>query len=135
MGAIRSSQIPCSSIKNRHTRKPTVSVTRSSERYQTLTPPSLLFQIACWIGEGPHLDMLTILLELGLDPGKLDPALFNQWPPFTNPNWQAEAITPDPFGIDFLRQCLQKEPGEASYAAYLMGIMLTSMQSLPVAIY
>lgn len=59
--------------------------------------------------------MLTTLIGLGLDPGKLDPSLFRQWPSFTNPNWQAEAITPDPFGIDFLRQCLQIEPGEESY--------------------
>lgn len=79
--------------------------------------------------------MLTTLLEFGLDPGKLDPTLFNKWPPFTNPNWQAEAITPDPFGIDFIRQRLQKEPGEASYAAQWMGILLTSMQRLLVAIY
>lgn len=59
--------------------------------------------------------MLTTLIRLGLDPGKLDPSLFRKWPSFTNPSWQAEAITPDPFGIEFLRQCLQIEPGEESY--------------------
>ncbi|GAB7332284.1 hypothetical protein MBLNU13_g04120t2 [Cladosporium sp. NU13] len=85
---------------------------------------SLLFRIACWIGEGPHLDMLTALIGLGLDPGKLDPALFCQWPAFSNPNWQAEAITPDPFGIDFLRQCLQVEP-EFAGCDLLMTHLLT----------
>ncbi|GAB7332283.1 hypothetical protein MBLNU13_g04120t1 [Cladosporium sp. NU13] len=86
--------------------------------------PRLLFRIACWIGEGPHLDMLTALIGLGLDPGKLDPALFCQWPAFSNPNWQAEAITPDPFGIDFLRQCLQVEP-EFAGCDLLMTHLLT----------
>lgn len=92
-----------------------MSVLWGFHRIRTLTLPSLLFQIARWIGEGPHLDMLTTLIGFGLDPGKLDPSLFSQWPSFTNPNWQAEAITPDPFGIEFLRQCLQIEPGEESY--------------------
>ena len=92
-------------------------VPEASSRIKILTPPSLLFQIARWIGEGPHLDMLTTLIGLGLDPGKLDPTLFNQWPRFSNPDWQAEAITPDPFGIDFLRQCLQTDRGKTDYAA------------------
>jgi hypothetical protein len=83
----------------------------ASNGIHKLTPPSLLFQIARWIGEGPHLNMLTILIGLGLDPGKLDPVSFRQWPSFSNPNWLDEAMTPDPFGIDFLRQCLQIEPG------------------------
>ena len=91
---------------------------QAPDGFKTLTPPSLLLIIACWVGEGPHLDMLTALIGLGLDPGKLDPALFCQWPAFSNPNWQAEAITPDPFGIDFLYQCLKIEPGEASYTTY-----------------
>jgi hypothetical protein len=73
---------------------------------------SLLLQIARWIGEGPHLDMLTTLIGLGLDPGQLGPSLFRQWPAFSSPNWQAEAITPDPFRLEFLRQCLLIEPGE-----------------------
>ena len=81
---------------------------------------SLLFQVACWIGEGPHLDMLTTLIGLGLDAGNLDPSLFHQWPAFSDPNWQSEAITPDPFGLDFLRQCLQVKPGEVDHTAYRM---------------
>ncbi|KAM0702270.1 hypothetical protein Q7P35_011180 [Cladosporium inversicolor] len=86
--------------------------------------PRLLFQVACWIGEGPHLDMLTTLIGLGLDPGNLDPSLFHQWPAFSDPNWQAEAITPDPFGLDFLRQCLQVEP-EFAGCDLLMTNLLT----------
>jgi hypothetical protein len=79
--------------------------------------------------------MLTTLIGLGLDPGKLDPSLFSQWPSFTNPNWQAEAITPDPFGIDFLRQCVQKEPGEKRFTVCICNYMLIFTQNSPAAIY
>lgn len=72
----------------------------------------LLYHVATWIGEGPHLDMLDCVLELGLEPGALDATYFQKWPAFSNPNWLDETIIPDPFGIDFLRQCLQKEPGQ-----------------------
>jgi hypothetical protein len=71
----------------------------------------LLSQVFHWIGEGPHLDALTTLLGLGLDPGAMDHSLFQSWPRFSDPNWQSECLTPDPFGVEFLRRCLQVEPG------------------------
>lgn len=66
--------------------------------------------------------MLTTLIGLGLDPGSLDPSLFRQWPAFSNSDWESEAITPDPFGIDFLRQCLQIEPGQADHNIFRLDL-------------
>lgn len=71
----------------------------------------LLSQISRWIGEGPHMDVLSDLLRLGLDPGAMNPTFFHKWPRFSDPNWLSEAHTPDPFGVDFLRQCLEIHPG------------------------
>jgi hypothetical protein len=77
--------------------------------------------------------MLTTLIGLGLDPGQLDPSLFREWPAFSSPNWQAEAMTPDPFGLDFLRQCLLVEPGEQARSCGLLLCTLTSIQNSLVA--
>ncbi|RMY16661.1 hypothetical protein D0868_00187 [Hortaea werneckii] len=76
-----------------------------------LRNPRLLHHCAKWIGEGPHMDMLTTLLSFGLDPGHFDSNLFVAWPRSCDPGWLAEDLAPDPMFIDFLRACLQRQPG------------------------
>ncbi|KAI6915213.1 hypothetical protein KC318_g444 [Hortaea werneckii] len=55
--------------------------------------------------------MLTTLLSFGLDPGHFDSNLFVAWPRSCDPGWLAEDLAPDPMFIDFLRACLQRQPG------------------------
>ena len=76
-----------------------------------LRNPRLLHHCARWIGEGPHMDMLATLLRFGLDPEHLDPSLFPAWPRSCDPGWLVEDLAPDPMFIDFLRACLQRQPG------------------------
>ncbi|RMY62118.1 hypothetical protein D0865_00614 [Hortaea werneckii] len=78
-----------------------------------LQNPRLLHHCARWIGEGPHMDMLATLLSFGLDPEHFDSSLFIAWPRSCDPGWLAEDIAPDPMFIDFLRACLQRQPGFA----------------------
>ncbi|RMY39927.1 hypothetical protein D0866_01610 [Hortaea werneckii] len=78
-----------------------------------LRNPRLLHHCAKWIGEGPHMDMLATLLSFGLDPEHFDSSLFIAWPRSCDPGWLAEDLAPDPMFIDFLRACLQRQPGFA----------------------
>ncbi|RMX86330.1 hypothetical protein D0869_03162 [Hortaea werneckii] len=78
-----------------------------------LRNPRLLHHCARWIGEGPHMDMLATLLIFGLDPEHFDSSLFIAWPRSCDPGWLAEDLAPDPMFIDFLRACLQRQPGFA----------------------
>ncbi|KAI7554954.1 hypothetical protein KC331_g175 [Hortaea werneckii] len=57
--------------------------------------------------------MLATLLSFGLDPEHFDSSLFIAWPRSCDPGWLAEDIAPDPMFIDFLRACLQRQPGFA----------------------
>ncbi|KAI7217907.1 hypothetical protein KC333_g3923 [Hortaea werneckii] len=57
--------------------------------------------------------MLATLLNFGLDPGHFDCSLFIAWPRSCDPGWLAEDLAPDPMFIDFLRACLQRQPGFA----------------------
>lgn len=78
----------------------------------------LLWMCAKWIGEGPQMPMFRTLLKLGLDPGTLDAALLRQWPAMPDPGWVGKGITSDPFFIEWLRECLQKEPGKSMSHTY-----------------
>ncbi|KAI6881211.1 hypothetical protein KC360_g6771 [Hortaea werneckii] len=78
-----------------------------------LRNPRLLHHCARWIGEGPHMDMLATLFSFGLDPEYFDSSLFIAWPRSCDPGWLAEDLAPDPMFIDFLRVCLQRQPGFA----------------------
>ncbi|KAI6915102.1 hypothetical protein KC318_g281 [Hortaea werneckii] len=57
--------------------------------------------------------MLATLLSFGLDPEHFDSSLFIAWPRSCDPGWLAEDLAPDPMFIDFLRACLQRQPGFA----------------------
>ncbi|KAI7365020.1 hypothetical protein KC354_g5207 [Hortaea werneckii] len=57
--------------------------------------------------------MLATLLSFGLDPEYFDSSLFIVWPGSCDPGWLAEDLAPDPMFIDFLRVCLQRQPGFA----------------------
>lgn len=57
------------------------------------------------------MDLLTKLIRFGLGPGNVDPTYFHEWPRFADPNWQDECITPDPFGVYYIRTCLQVDSG------------------------
>ncbi|KAK1690581.1 hypothetical protein BDP55DRAFT_544498 [Colletotrichum godetiae] len=61
---------------------------------------TFLVQCAMWIGEGPHLDLLEILLGLGYDVSEVV-GDFQDWPQLSSPNWISEAHTPDPFFIEY----------------------------------
>jgi hypothetical protein len=87
---------------------------------------SLLSQVSRWIGEGPHMDVLSDLIRLGLDPGAMDLSFFHKWPRFSDPNWLSEGQTPDPFGTDFLRQCLEVDPGTVSLSGHCWSSLIFS---------
>lgn len=90
-----------------------------------LSNPRLLYRCATWIGEGPHMDMLASLLCFGLNPEHMDASLFQDWPESSNSGWLAESITPDPMFVEFLRDCLRKQPGKPQPRCQLRRVSLT----------
>lgn len=71
-----------------------------------------LIKCASWIGEGRHLDLLNIVLELGFDPTGADSPLFRDWPSACSPDWISEEVTPDPFFLEYLATIATENPGK-----------------------
>jgi hypothetical protein len=72
----------------------------------------LLTQCASWIGEGRHLDLLDIILELGFDPSGADSPLFQDWPSTCSPDWKSERVTPDPFFLEYFATISKETAGK-----------------------
>ncbi|KAL3478303.1 hypothetical protein BJX99DRAFT_224615 [Aspergillus californicus] len=72
--------------------------------------PSFLVECAKWIGEGPHLDLLDAVLELGFDPSG-DSPLYDKWPAVCSPEWFGGGFTPDPFFIEYFAIVARENPG------------------------
>lgn len=70
----------------------------------------LLTDCSKWIGEGPHLDLLDIVLKHGFAPSAIDPPAANQWPRPHDPNWISESETRDPFFVDYFGLIVAYEP-------------------------
>jgi hypothetical protein len=71
-----------------------------------------LARCAKWIGEGPHLELLEILLDLGLDVTAIDSPHVQDWPEPFSPNWPAEYLTPDPFFVEYQSMLLRDNQGK-----------------------
>jgi hypothetical protein len=70
-----------------------------------------LARCANWVGEGPHLQLLEILLELGFDASLVDSPHAQDWPEPSSPNWWAEGLTPDPFFVEYQSMLLRDNQG------------------------
>ena len=71
--------------------------------------------LACcarWIGEGPHLELLEILLGLGFDATVIDSPHSQDWPEPASPNWIAEGLAPDPFFVEYQGMLLGDNQGK-----------------------
>ncbi|TVY80660.1 putative ankyrin repeat protein [Lachnellula suecica] len=85
---------------------------------------------AKWIGEGPHLHLLEILLDLGLDPTLIDSPHKKDWPEPSSPDWFAEDIAPDPFFIEYQTMLLKDNQGFANNSPLYEAILLGSLESV-----
>lgn len=65
-----------------------------------------------WIGEGPHLELLGLLLSLGFDATMIDSPQAQEWPEPCSPNWWAEDIAPDPFFVEYQSMLLRDNQGK-----------------------
>jgi len=72
-----------------------------------------LARCAEWIGEGPHLELLKILLGLGFDATVIDSPHAMDWPEPCLPDWIAEGFTPDPFFIEYQGMLLKDNQGKS----------------------
>lgn len=82
--------------------------------------------LACcarWIGEGPHLELLEILLNLGFDATVIDSPRTQDWPEPSSPGWLAEDLTPDPFFVEYQSKLLRDNQGRL-YPDHLAAIVL-----------
>jgi hypothetical protein len=70
-----------------------------------------LSRCAKWIGEGPHLELLEILLELDFDATVIDSPLAQNWPAPSSPDWIAEGLAPDPFFVEYQKLLLRNNQG------------------------
>lgn len=64
-----------------------------------------------WIGEGPHIDMLSELLRHGLLPSEADGHELSRWPQPCDPSWISEEVTPDPFFLGVLEDLVYYDQG------------------------
>jgi hypothetical protein len=71
-----------------------------------------LARCAKWIGEGPHLKLLEILLDLGFDTTVIDSPHAQDWPEPSSPDWRAEDLAPDPFFVEYQRRLLRDNQGK-----------------------
>ncbi|KAL4798546.1 hypothetical protein BDV19DRAFT_396470 [Aspergillus venezuelensis] len=70
-----------------------------------------LVECARWIGKGPHLDLLQVILAYGFDPCSIDSPAYEEWPSPCSPDWIANEIAPDPFFIEYLAILADASPG------------------------
>jgi hypothetical protein len=73
-----------------------------------------LARCANWSGEGPYLQLLEILLELGFDATLIDSPHAQDWPePFlTDCGWDGPGLMPDPFFIEYQSMLLRDNQGK-----------------------
>jgi hypothetical protein len=71
-----------------------------------------LGRCAKWIGEGPHMELLEILLDLGFDATVIDSPHVQDWPEPSSPDWIAEYLTPDPFFVEYQSMLLRDNQGK-----------------------
>lgn len=76
------------------------------------TASRFLASCAKWIGAGPQLELLEILLDLGLDATLIDSPHGEDWPEPSSPNWLAEDLAPDPFFVEYQRLLLKNNQGK-----------------------
>ncbi|KAK1547610.1 hypothetical protein CPAR01_01577 [Colletotrichum paranaense] len=88
-----------------------------------------LVQCAQWIGEGPHFYLLELLLDLGYDVSGVV-GDFQDWPALSSPNWISEAITPDPFFIEYFKIVCTHNQGFAGMTPLHEAILLESTQTI-----
>ncbi|KAK1701949.1 hypothetical protein BDP67DRAFT_453807 [Colletotrichum lupini] len=88
-----------------------------------------LVQCAQWIGEGPHLYLLELLLDLGYDVSGVV-GDFQDWPALSSPNWISEAITPDPFFIEYFKIVCTHNQGFAGMTPLHEAILIESTQTV-----
>ncbi|KAK7460241.1 hypothetical protein Landi51_00489 [Colletotrichum acutatum] len=88
---------------------------------------AFLVKCAKWIGEGPHLDLLAILIDLGYDISGVV-GDFCDWPALSSPNWISERLTPDPFFIEYFRIVCEHNQGFAGMTALHEAILLESTE-------
>ena len=79
-----------------------------------MSPASYRFLARCaeWIGEGPHLELLDVLLSLGFDATLIDSPHVKDWPEPSSPHWRAEKIAPDPFFVNYQGMLLKDNQGK-----------------------
>ncbi|KIN05249.1 hypothetical protein OIDMADRAFT_51065 [Oidiodendron maius Zn] len=85
--------------------------------------PRFLACCARWIGEGPHLELLEILLNVGFDATVIDSPRTQDWPEPSSPDWLAEGLAPDPFFVEYQSMLLRDNQGRL-YLDLLAAIIL-----------
>lgn len=78
---------------------------------KSIRHPRFLVQCAKWIGEGPHLYLLEVLLDLGYDISGVV-GDFQDWPALSSPNWISESHVPDPFFIEYFQIVCEYNQGK-----------------------
>ncbi|PMD37920.1 ankyrin [Hyaloscypha variabilis F] len=71
--------------------------------------------LACcadWIGGGPHLELLDVLLSFGFDPTLIDSPHVQDWPEPYTPNRIVKELAPDPFFVDYQSRLLRDNQGK-----------------------
>jgi len=89
---------------------------RNPDRKSRANCPLSSFLTTCakWIGEGPHLVLLSDVLRCGFDPTAVDSPLWKDWPRPCSPGWVSEEVTPDPFFVQYLSMLVKDDPGRLS---------------------
>ncbi|KAH6671228.1 ankyrin repeat-containing domain protein [Halenospora varia] len=89
-----------------------------------------LSRCAMWIGEGPHLELLGLLLSLGFDATMIDSPQAQEWPEPCSPNWWAEDIAPDPFFVEYQSMLLRDNQGFAKMTPLHEAVLFGSLESV-----
>ncbi|KAH6974327.1 hypothetical protein BKA56DRAFT_645492 [Ilyonectria sp. MPI-CAGE-AT-0026] len=88
-----------------------------------------LSRCAGWTGEGPHLELLEILLHLDFEAAEID---IHDWPEPCSPNWWAPDIAPDPFFVEYLGLLCQNTQGFAGMTPLHEAVLFDSPESTPL---
>ncbi|KAH8666272.1 hypothetical protein BGZ61DRAFT_538455 [Ilyonectria robusta] len=86
-----------------------------------------LSHCAGWIGEGPHLELLEILLHLDFEAAEID---IHDWPKPCSPDWWAPDIAPDPFFVEYLGLLSQNNQGFAGMTPLHEAVLFDSPESV-----
>ncbi|KAK7893841.1 hypothetical protein LTR67_006542 [Exophiala xenobiotica] len=88
------------------------------------TNDSLLWLCARWIGEGPHMHALEILLNHGYDVSLANSHSLCRWPDGREIFWGAvEHIVLDPFFLELVARCVNTCPGFGETTSLMASIM------------